>query len=334
MQLSFWHTTTGAVSFIPAVSGGTPAPLYTNPGGTGDRTSTVTVTTGNMDITSGVASNLVDGAVGDNSSDSVNFPYQSTYGGWIQFEFDEPKFISEATFKANNSRYFGNWRWQASNDGVGWTDVTFIVEIEGPTQVIPFNTPSPNGYTYYRMSHVSSDFGHSSLWVREIEFKIDTGTALDISTTPSYGNPGGVGDRTGIITATSNWVDQGLGGDIQHSVNGIIASQDAANSWYFEAGGNTGGFVKWEFDGPKHITEITYYKNNSDNHGDWKLQGSTDDVNWTDVSSTFTLDLGKKFINLDLISPGDKYTYYRMLGMGGYLSSKQWQYEVEFKLSV
>ena len=47
-----------------------PAPSYANPGGTGDRTADITVTT-STGLVSQSPSNLVDGLVGSNNSEAV-----------------------------------------------------------------------------------------------------------------------------------------------------------------------------------------------------------------------------------------------------------------------
>lgn len=329
MQLSFWHTSTGAVSFIPAVSGGAPVPSYSNPDGTGDRTSTVTATT-DVSVT-GSITNSVDGVSGEaNTTDAFYFNNATPFGKYIQWEFGEAKYISEITWKQNNTTTQGTWRWQGSNDGVGWTDLSGEVQLNATTKVMALSTVSPNGYTKYRLSHVRGSVA-ATTWMYEVEFKIDTGTVLDISGVASYGNPGGVGDRSALITVTK---DIGTTGSISNSVNGVLSDEGSTNGWYFAGGANTGKWVKWEFNAAKHVEEITWYQNNSNNQGSWKWQGSNDDATWTDLSSTFALNATKNVVALDLIGASDTYTYYRMLGVGGNnIAVSTWMHEIEFKLT-
>ena len=141
----------------------------------------------------------------------------------------------------------------------------------------------------------------------------------------SYGNVGGMGDRTGIITTTGS---PGLTANHSGLIDGSYG-----NSSYFTGSTTDGRDMVFGFDEPKAIDEITWRQSGSESHGNWKFQGSTDNLNWTDISSPFTLGGSAVSIYTMDLYDGGLYTYYRLYGVDGNPSSGPWLYEIEFKIA-
>lgn len=151
------------------------------------------------------------------------------------------------------------------------------------------------------------------------------------SSPPSYSNQGGTGDRTSIITTTTN---VGLGaGAITQLVDGVTNS----GTLFFTVGQSTVGlYIKFQFNSLKLITEAKWYTSSIADNGVWKWQGSNNDTDWTDIGSSFTLGgVGTPFIQTITTLSGNttEYLYYRITGVSGTTSDNPNEWEMEFKIS-
>jgi hypothetical protein len=168
------------------------ATSYDNPGGKGDRTSTITVTSDaylyneNSDLQS-LVNGVYDNLVIYFEDDNPNPPPMGTdiTGEYFKFDFGSPVVIDEAKFiqadsYAPNSEH-GTWKWQGSNDNSNWTDIgdSFIlggVESGEYDRVAIQTITTLNGnsvvYRYYRILGIS---GIANYWpyLEEFEFKIE-----------------------------------------------------------------------------------------------------------------------------------------------------------------
>lgn len=157
---------------------------YSNEGGSGDRTSIITV---NVDeyptafwrgfgVSSLTRQELVDGNTADQSTyieDSVPVADR-----WMEFDFlGVIKRISEVKFYVNTAfADCGVWKWQGYG-GAEWEDIgdsfTFGVDgVSGLVQTITTLEGNVNGYYKYRMIGVSGDSSFSLYYWTEFEFKI------------------------------------------------------------------------------------------------------------------------------------------------------------------
>ena len=156
---------------------------YAAPGGSGDRSATVGVST-NLTITEGALSTLVNGS----TSASVYFTYSGSISGkWLAFDFlaGNAKSIGEARVYAYEATSRGFWRWQGSNDNSTWANISDSVQILYGTTTWTFTDST--AYRYVRMlgisgaidaaSGVSNGFG-------EIEFKISSPGAHAVVSNP------------------------------------------------------------------------------------------------------------------------------------------------------
>lgn len=104
----------------------------------------------------------------------------------------------------------------------------------------------------------------------------------------SYSNSGGQGNRSAIITVTS---DAFAGsGAVQNTVDGSETASNATAVRFF--GGGCPNQIKYHFtDGqPRWIDEVTLVIAGGDgtNEGTWKFRWSKDNVTYVDVSSSFS----------------------------------------------
>jgi len=149
-------------------------PDYTNDGGTGDRTTSITVTgTGGLFTASFDDPNtLVNGVIG--GEQLLYFITAPVAGDFITFDFGvgATKRITEAKWYQSTSVSHGTWKWQASDDAVGWTDIGGSFVLGGSTTQTQTEL-SGNGvhYRYYRLAGVSGSASENP-WLEEIEFKI------------------------------------------------------------------------------------------------------------------------------------------------------------------
>jgi hypothetical protein len=141
----------------------------------------------------------------------------------------------------------------------------------------------------------------------------------------SYSNPGGSGNRAGIITVTTTG---NFTGAVSLLVDGVTA---AVTSMWFNSG-NSGVEVKFTFAAPRLITEAKWYQSAIAAHGDWQWQGSPDNSAWTNIGSTFTLGTAATQTITTLSGNATAYRYYRMLQTTGTASTSPYLYEVEFSI--
>lgn len=143
------------------------APAYV----TGDRTGSITVTQSGI-MTSGVVANLVDGAFANGTDDSASFTASPAANAWIQFQFASGTKVTAARWYAGGTSANGIWKWQGSNNGADWTDLSAGFTLQGATTgaVIGDLSNNENGYTYYRMLGVSGSVSGAD-WHREVEFE-------------------------------------------------------------------------------------------------------------------------------------------------------------------
>jgi len=153
---------------------------------TGDRTGSITVTTNGT--TTGSITNLVNGVESDDTSNACYFtPNNFTVSGkYIRFQFGSAQTLSTVKLynQNNGAEHLGTWKWQGSNDGTTWTDISdsYILSNNTSPEITSLSlsgTINTTSYTYYQVLGVSGT-GHSE-WLREFEFGTATGVTKTIS---------------------------------------------------------------------------------------------------------------------------------------------------------
>ncbi len=149
-------------------------PDYANPGGTGDRTASITVTATLSYAGGGAPSVMVDGI----KAGATNFYWAggvAVAGKYLRFDFGAAasKLITEAKYYQQTTTSHGVMKWQGSNNGTDWTDIGGTFTLGGAaTQTITTLSGNALGYRYYQMMGVSGNQSNVP-WVYEFEFKID-----------------------------------------------------------------------------------------------------------------------------------------------------------------
>ena len=140
---------------------------YSNPGGTGNRIASITITT-TVSVPAGNVTMLINGTQAD------EFWWQNAQSGReLRVDFGTPRNITEAKWYQSSTNSHGDWKWQGSSDGSSWTDIGSSFTLGGvATQTITTLTANTNRWRYYRMLQVSGGTS-SGPFLRELEFKID-----------------------------------------------------------------------------------------------------------------------------------------------------------------
>jgi hypothetical protein len=152
-------------------------PAYGNPGGTGDRISLMTVTT-DVALGDGTIDNLVDGGFNNDAADALS-PANGQSGKQVTFQFQHPKVITAAKWFQNGSHANGTWKWQGSNDGSSFTDLSAAFALDDNTAgaggtVIGDLSANATAFLYYRMQQLAGTISSAQRW-KEVEFKIMRG---------------------------------------------------------------------------------------------------------------------------------------------------------------
>jgi hypothetical protein len=143
------------------------ATSYSNPGGSGDRsTSILTLTT--LSLSGGSPSIWLNGSY----DHGPYFPSAYANAGlWLQFDFQFTVLIDELKIYQSGAASHGYWVFQGSMDGVNWISLTGNYEWISATQTIPC-TLTCHAFRYYRILGVSGNVNFNP-WVNEIEFKTE-----------------------------------------------------------------------------------------------------------------------------------------------------------------
>jgi len=147
------------------INNGTPAHVN------GDRTSYITVTS-DITLDSGVGpwSNLVDGGIANNTTDSLYFN-QLTGIKYIRFQFSGAKRrITKIKHYDTSAINYGTVQFQGSDDGSTWTNIdnTFTYQTAGVNGA-DFSVTNTEAYQYYQILFQGGQ-NSANHWWREIEF--------------------------------------------------------------------------------------------------------------------------------------------------------------------
>jgi len=164
----------------------------------------------------------------------------------------------------------------------------------------PSGTPAEGDVPIYRVGQRRTEWGSFQAQIDALQAQIDAlgggsgGVPDPGGLTPNYQNIGGWGDRQGIITPTLNKAgvlhyDQ-YPNPFYHLVNGVVAYTE--QFWKPQADA-TGIWIKFAFPSPVLITECLWFQANPNGtftYGTWQWEVSNDNINWTTIGGTFTLN--------------------------------------------
>lgn len=140
-----------------------------------------------------------------------------------------------------------------------------------------------------------------------------------------YDSPYGTGNRTASITVTKSSLLMGYDIDPAFWVNGNKVSQ----ADYFNGTAVSGKYIRFQFAVQIIVDHLMYYQDLTTNQGTWKVQGSDNGADWTDIGSSFTLG-GAAVQEIDISANVTPYTYYQIIGVSGNSSNAPWVREMEF----
>lgn len=150
------------------------ATSYANPGGTGDRTATIAVTSA-QPIAGSNVNNLVDGSFANDMNGSIFFLFSDNN----VFEFDfttlGAQVIDEIKWYQNVVHTNGDWQFEGFNTStLTWDVLAGPFTLGSPaTQTVAF--ANTTAYFLYRLNQTL--LGASAIpWLQEIEFKLESGT--------------------------------------------------------------------------------------------------------------------------------------------------------------
>lgn len=164
-----------------STTGGATCPLN---GDGVDRTGSITVTCSDSG-SGGTLSNLVDGGVGNNSTDSFAFSNGLT-NVVLKFAFATGVRIDGITWEAQTSANEGTYTLAGSNDDSSYTTIaTGFQPVNGASFTEQNNLTNLLAYKYYRLTQTGGTT-NSSPWEHEVMFKLapaQVPTELDIAAT-------------------------------------------------------------------------------------------------------------------------------------------------------
>jgi hypothetical protein len=147
--------------------------------------------------------------------------------------------------------------------------------------------------------------------------------------TPSYANPGGTGNRSGIITVTANFAPGS--GVVGNLVDGDKVANNSTNSIQLPAG-TLGGEIQFDFGASvfKEISEFRWNQSATNTHGSWVLEGSNDLTLWYRAAGAITLGGSSGDNTYSAAQVIDGFRYWRLRHLVDTINSVVWVREVEF----
>jgi hypothetical protein len=146
----------------------------------------------------------------------------------------------------------------------------------------------------------------------------------------SYSNSGGSGNRTSIITSSSNitWTN----GVTSNLVNGNTSTTSATHSVTGAVGATpAGSFIRWDFHALKYIDAVKMYFNGAPSNGNWALQASNDASDWTGLAS-FNWNQATQEVSFTN-DTYEGYRYYQLAKLVTQNWDTSWFFEVEHKIA-
>jgi hypothetical protein len=142
-------------------------------GGKGDRSAWITVT-GDLGLS---GTGQVDGSYSNSASYNGN-----VLNKFVQFDFGSPRIVTEAKEYSNLSAFYGNFKWQGSNDASAWTDIGVAFNLSHSNNQFTHTTLNGNAtaYRYYKM--IGTGGSATAAMHNEYEFQIDN----TVNTQPNY----------------------------------------------------------------------------------------------------------------------------------------------------
>ena len=140
---------------------------------TGNRTSTITVTT-NHTVTGGTTSNLVDGGFGYNTTDSMDFANNGTWNGgdYLRFQWADKQRCTAVRMKTFGNVANGAWIVQGSDDASSWTNLHSFTWTQPAYDAVTFSFTNETGFTYYQLYKNGTGGSLTYRWYQEVEFLI------------------------------------------------------------------------------------------------------------------------------------------------------------------
>lgn len=305
------------------------ATSYSNIGGSGDRRSLIRIFH-NAVLVGGFFNNpehLLDGASGS----SQGWFESGKTDAWLDFDFSAigRRVVDGFRIYGSSATNNGTWRVLGWN-GTGWDELlasfTFAAGSGyGSPNEITFANTTP--YSVYRLEQIGGTTTNSPDY-SEIEFRIeDTGPSAPIA----WGNTGGVGDRTSVISMSSN-LGLGSGG---FALNNLIDGSISAQGWF--AGGESDRYIDFDLSamGAQVIDAFVWRQSNATAHGTWRLLG-WNGASWDALMSAETLRgfSGSGGFGPMLYRVGNvtAYVLYRLEQTSGTTSNDPNLAEIEFRL--
>ena len=228
-------------------NGTTQVTSYSNAGGTGDRTATITLSyTFSM---SGNPSKLLNGNTAD--SDPYFFTDATPTGKYLRFDFGAGVSKLITGFKWYQDTGFSH-AWmvvQGSNDASTWTNVSVPFRLGGATvQSFNFQT-NTNSYRYYQLIAINNTAAMSNNpYTNEIEFNISTGASGYRAKLQGYKMDGSTAgglitlqEDSGTVAIGKNDTGSGITLDVNGNLNSSNSYTDKSYATQFLGILNTTG---------------------------------------------------------------------------------------------
>ncbi len=303
---------------------------YSNPGGTGNRTGLITVTSNFVPL-DGTLSNLVNNGEANNNTDSMKFPL-SGQALWVKFDFGAAIFkeVTEFIWEQSTTNNHGTWDFEASNNNTQWDLLLADMTLGGALT----NTYTPTligGYRYYKLTQ-SAGLANGIAWMREIKFKIrNLAQTIHNSAIASYDNAGGRGDRVGLVVVSTDLVTSA--GALDNLINGY-SDNTGTYAWRGNISQASPKFMRFDFGTATILKEWKYSQQLTVSNNTWQLQGSPNASTWTNVGATFTLGGAAEVTYAEAAANTLAFRYWQIISTAGSTSgSLNYWREFRFKLA-
>lgn len=226
---------------VPGASGGaiTVTPAYTNPGGQGDRTALIAITSlGTVSgaatsaiYAEGSAASLINGVTTLGGPGSCTFKLGLT-DVVVTFDFGPgaARVITEMTIAQHAAVANGTFQLRGSNDALVWSNLGASWTLNAVSNVITAPSANQTGFRYYQWQQVGGTT-NNGVYITEVTFKIGSIVLDGVYSSPAGGTKGQVLAKASAISGDVAWTNP-AGTYPMRSAN-ILAE------WHFREGTGT-----------------------------------------------------------------------------------------------
>jgi len=255
-------------------------------------------------------------------SNSMNAFYWSAgqSSAELKFTFNEEIIIYQVRILMSSVADNGTWQLSGSNDDITYTNVGEPILLNSTINNL-YISDNTSAYKYYKFAIVSGVTNGGPYW-QNFRFRTNKKNNYREIYEPSWFNFYSTGYRIGEVELS---ITGGYGGNLSNLLSHVL------NNSFWWNNGQSSAKLKFTFNEEIIIAGIYLGQNYAANNGTWQLSGSNDDITYTNVGDTLTINSN---INVIEFPNTSAYKYYKFAIVSGVTNSGPYWQKMIFKTAI